>query len=274
MTSGGAIATGPLALPSRPTVQQGEKAAREALALWAHFPAGRRPRPIVIPAGPGIVVAPRNQSEDLALYQANWTFTPARAADVATARSHGWVSPATAITALRNGLKHAPAATSTLTVRALLGRASFVSDRGIVPVPAWQFFFRHYRQPASVLAVIPFNSPPLRNLDPNGIGNSQDGEQAIVSPDGRTLTISFVGGHAGKRPCDDNYTAETVESTHAVAFAVYEHPAPAPPNTACTLVGYERTVVVHLTQPLDNRVVVDSRDGGAIPAATHSTFRY
>src|SRR3984957_10303247 len=70
----------------RPSVQLGEKAAQEALALWDRFPVGTRPRPIVIPFGPGIVNPPSDQNEDLALYQATWSFTSPRATDVAAAR--------------------------------------------------------------------------------------------------------------------------------------------------------------------------------------------
>lgn len=271
-SAGSQTTTSTTPVPGRSSVQMGEKAAREALALWDRFPAGAQPRPIVIPFGPGIVNPPRDQNEDLALYQATWNFTSPRATDVAAARRHHWISPAAAITALRNGVKHAPTPATTLTVRVRLGQASFVTDRGRLDLPAWQFYFGRFREPASVLAVVPFNALPLRRLDPNGVGNSQDGEQAVISADGQTLTISFTGGHAGNQPCDDSYSASAAQSTHAVAFTIYEHPAPAPPDTACSLVGYERTAVVRLTRPLGARVLVDSTDGGAIPVARKPTF--
>lgn len=154
-----------------------------------------------------------------------------------------------------------------------LGRASFVTGRGQRDLPAWQFSCGRFRERVSVLAVVPFNAPPLRRLDPDGVGNSEDGEQAVISAGGRTLRISFIGGHAGNRPCDDSYSATARQSNRAVAFTIYEHPAPAPPNTACALIGYQRTAVVRLSRPLGARVLVDSTDGGVIPVARNPTFR-
>src|ERR1039458_7199810 len=51
-TGGGETST--TSAPSRPSVELGVRAAREALALWDRFPAGAKPRPIVIPFSPGI----------------------------------------------------------------------------------------------------------------------------------------------------------------------------------------------------------------------------
>ena len=226
----------------------------------------------MIPLGPGIVNVPRDQNEDLALYQARWSFTSLRATDLAVARRDHWISRAAAIAALRSGLKHAPNPTATLTARMRLGHSSFTTDRGTVDLPAWQLYFGRFREPASVLAVAPFKGPPLRRLDPDGVGNSEDGEQAVISADGQTLTISFTGGPAGNRPCDDGYSASAAQSARAVAFTIYEHPAPAPPDTVCAGVGYERTAVVRLTRPLGARVLLDSTDGGAIPVARRPTF--
>jgi hypothetical protein len=250
----------------------GEKA-REAIAVWDRFPTSARPRPIVIPFGPGIVNAPRDQHEDLAIYQARWELAAPRGTDMAAARRHHWISPAAAITALHSDLKHAPTPTTTLTVRARLGRASFVTDRGNRDLPAWQFSFGRFHERASVLAVVPYKAPPLRRLDLDGVGNSEDGEQAVISADDRTLKIFVIGGHAGNRPCDDSYSATAGDSDRAVAFTIYEHPAPTPPNLGCAGVGYKRTAVVRLNRPLGARVLVDSTDAGAIRVARKATFR-
>ena len=240
-TGGGETST--TSAPSRPSVALGERAAREALALWDRFPAGAKPRPIVIPFSRGIVNAPRSQHEDLALYHATWKLMAPRATDLAVARHYHWISAAAATIALRSDLKHRPTPSSKLTVHVLLGRASFVTDRGRRDLPAWEFSFGRFREPASVLAIVPFSAPALRRLDPDAVGNSQDGEQAVISAGGRTLAISFIGGHAGNRPCDDSYSATASQSPRAVAFTIYEHPAPAPPNAACAGVGYQRTAV-------------------------------
>ncbi len=253
-------------------MQAGEKAAREALAAWAHFPTDAQPRPLVIPVGVGIVIAPRDQREDLAIYHARWALAAPGAADMAVARRHHWIAAAAAVTALRDDLQPDPTPTTTLTVRARLGRASFVTDRGKADLPAWQFAFGRFRDRASVLAPVAYKAPPLRRLDPDGVGSSEDGEQAAISADGRTLRIFFIGGHAGNQPCDDNYSATVAESNRAVAFTIYEHPPPIPPNLACTLVGYPRTAVVRLHRPLGARVLVNSTDGGAIPVARKPMF--
>jgi hypothetical protein len=100
-TAGGRAATNTTPTPGRPSVQLGEKAAREALALWDRFPAGAQPRPAVIPFGPGIVSTPRDRHEDLALYHATWKLTSPRVTDLAAARRHHWISAAAATTALR-----------------------------------------------------------------------------------------------------------------------------------------------------------------------------
>jgi hypothetical protein len=271
-TAAGGETTTTKPTPSRPSVQLGEKAARKALVLWDRFPAGAQPRPVVSPFGPGVVDAPRDQHEDLALYHAAWTLMAPRATDLAAARRHHWISAAAATTALRSDLKHAPKLTTALSVRVRLGRASFVTDRGRLHLPAWRFYFGRFREPAAVLAVVPFSAPRLRRLDPDGVGNSEAGEHAVVFAGGRTLRISFIGGAAGNQPCDDSYSASAAQSAHAVAFTIYEHPVPAP-DTVCTLVGYERTAVVRIRRPLGARVLVDSTDGGAIPVARKPTLR-
>lgn len=250
----------------RPSVRQGEKAAREALAAWDHFPVAAHPRPLVIPAGPGIVVAPRDQREDIAIYDARWAVAAPRATDVALARRDHWISSAAAIRALRNDLQPSPTPTSALTVRPRLGRASFVTDRGLADLPAWRFSFGRFRGRASVLAPVVYKAPRLRRRDLDGVGNSADGEHAVMSTDGQRLTIFFTGGPAGNQPCDDNYSATAAESDQAVAFTLYEHPAPTPPDPlGCTAVGYLRSIVVRLNRPLGARVLVDSADAGAIP---------
>jgi hypothetical protein len=270
---GGASATLGVDAAGRPSAQMGERAAVEALARWNRFPVNGHPRPIVVPVGPGIVDPPHDQREDLAAYRARWTISPPLPSDVATAQREGLSSPAAAIGALREGMKNAGGSNHAITVRIRLGQASFVTDRGWLRLPAWQFYFGHFRDPASVLAVESFKSPPLKRLDPAGVTNSEDGEQAVISADELKVTIFFTGGPAGNRPCDDSYSARVRESRHAVAFTITELPVPASPGTICTAVGQTRNVVVRLARRLGARVLVDSTDGGAIPVARRLTFK-
>jgi hypothetical protein len=171
-------------------------------------------------------------------------------------------------------MKRSPAKQGLLIVRIRLGQASFVTDRGRLRLPAWLFYFGRFAEPASVLAVTPYNAPPVRRIDPQGVTNSLDGEQAVVSADGKTLRIFFTGGPAGNTPCDDRYTATVRQSAHAVAFTIRVFPVvDQSKNVACLDVGYTRNVIVRLPRPLGPRVLLDSTDGGAIPVASHPTFR-
>jgi hypothetical protein len=225
----------------RPTAGMADQAACKALALWASFPVQQRPRPIVIPVGPGIVNPPRNTNEDLALYRAAWKFTAPLPRDVATARGEHLITADAAISALISGMKRAPVKQGVLNARLRLGQASFVTDRGRLRLPAWLFYFGRFAEPASVLAVTPYNAPALRRIDPQGVTNSLDGEQAVVSADGKTLRIFFTGGPAGNKPCDDRYTATIRQSTHVVAFTIREFPVvDLSHNVACSGVGYTK----------------------------------
>jgi hypothetical protein len=148
-----------------------------------------------------------------------------------------------------------------------LGTATFVTDRGRRRLPAWQFSFKRVAKPASVLALAPpdvFTPPPLLQLGPTGTGNSIE-DSARADRSGMAITISFIGAHAGSRPCDARYWASAVSSRRAVAFTIRTIPAPAPPKTFCSAVGYTRTAVLHLARPLGARVLISSTDGGAIP---------
>lgn len=254
------------------TTSPGMRAAEATLRLWSRFPASAQPRPVVVPFGPGIVNPPRDQHESTVIYQDAWQLNQPSASDTATAQREGLISAVAAISALNDELKHAGDSQQVLPVRIQLGQAVFVTDRGRTAHTAWLFFFGHFKDPASVLAVRPYKAPPLRRLDPHDVGGSMDGEEAVTSEGGRRLRIFFTGGPAGNKPCDINYSGQARESIHAVAFWITEAPVPVPSGLACTLEGHARSVVVRLRQPLGPRVLVDGTDAGAIPAAPHHTF--
>ena len=239
-----------------------------ALDLWNGFPVQATPRPVV-PLGEGVVLDPRtgfpDDSTKIAFGEGRFALGTALPKGPGTV---GRLSAAGAYDLLRSsgrpsGIKVAP-----LKVRAVrLGTATFVTDRGRRRLPAWQFWFKRVARPASVLALAPpglFTPPGLQQLGPPGTGNSIE-DSARVDRSGRVITISFIGAHAGNRPCDVSYSARAVAARRAVAFTIRAIMAPAPPNTICAAVGYTRTAVLHLDKPLGARVLISGTDGGAIP---------
>jgi hypothetical protein len=90
--------------------------------------------------------------------------------------------------------------------------------------------------PASVLALIPpqvFVPRSLHGFGQPGPGNSIE-DSATTSASGKTITLSFSGGHARNAP---------------------------------SAVGYFRKAVLHLDRPLGARVLVSATDSGAVPVA-------
>jgi hypothetical protein len=243
-------------------------AVQVALQLWSGFPVQANPRPIV-PLGEGPVLDPRSgfpdDSTKIAFGEGRFALATALPKGSAAV---GRLSAAGAYDLLRSsglssGIKVAP-----LKIRSVrLATATFVTDRGRRRLPAWQFWFKRVLKPASVLALAPprlFTPPRLEELGQPGTGNSIE-DSATAERSGRLITISFIGAHAGNRPCDASYTASAVANRRAVAFAVRAIPVPAPPNTICTAVGYTRTAVLRLARPLGARVLISRTDGGAIP---------
>jgi hypothetical protein len=63
------------------------------------------------------------------------------------------------------------------------------------------------------------------------------------------------------------YTASATPSRTAVAFIIRQVPVPAPVNTGCDGVGFERSISVHLAQPLGRRVLIDGADAIPVPVS-------
>jgi hypothetical protein len=242
--------------------------ARVALGLWSGFPVQANPRPVV-PLGEGVVLDPRtgfpDDSTKIAFGEGRFTLKTALPTGAVTA---GRLSAAGAYKLLRSSGRSSAIKVAPLKIRSVrLGIATFVTDRGRQRLPAWQFWFKRVAKPASVLALAPpdlFTPPRLQQLGQVGTGSSIDGA-ATADRSGREITISFIGAHAGNRPCDAGYSATAVADRRAVAFTIRTIPVPAPPNTICTAVGYTRTAVLHLVKPLGARVLISSTDGGAVP---------
>ncbi|MCU1499401.1 MAG: hypothetical protein JWM47_3354 [Acidimicrobiales bacterium] len=166
------------------------------------------------------------------------------------------LTPAEALLALHAQGDHVdkPAPLSITTVK--LGSATFLTDRGSITLPAWQFWFRNITNPASVLAV----SESERYRPPGPAPNAMSSFGARRGPNSHTITLSIIGAPAGTGP----YTADAAESPTAAAIDVHEishHTGPG----FCTLEGHPRNVTVVLQSPLGNRVLVDSKTKAAAP---------
>jgi hypothetical protein len=262
------VAAGPLPAgpPASPT-------GRATLAVWRAFPVSAKPRPIV-PLGEGNVLDPRSGFPTAA---AQFAFMEGRFAVRAplpgTVGSFGRfevVSATDAYDRLRAasrqyGFKAAPLIITSVDI----ATPSFLTDRGRMRLPAWQFHFKQVADPASVLALAApdmFTAPGLHRFGPPGPGNSIE-DAATISASGKAITISFIGAHAGGGACDSAYRATAVSDSRAVAFTITAIPtlAQAAPGQICTAVGYKRLAVLHLARPLGARVLISATDGGAVP---------
>jgi hypothetical protein len=144
---------------------------------------------------------------------------------------------------------------------ARLGTATFGTDRGERTLPAWLFSFTHVDDPIPVLAVA-----QAAQWYPSGIAASQGGHSywagALVGPDHRTLTVSFVGGQAGTGPCGMTYEIKLTESRTAVMVTRIDHQSIRSSNDAnvsCPLIGFMRSASAVLKTPLGARVLVDDQ---------------
>jgi len=238
-----------------------------ALDLWREFPVRAKPRPVV-PLGEGVVLDPRtgfpDDSTKIAFGEGRFALGTALPKGPAVA---GRLSAAGAYDALRSAGRSSGIKVAPLVIRSVrLGTATFVTDRGRRSLPAWQFWFKRVAKPASVLALAPpdlFTPPGQEQLGTPGPGNSIE-DSATIDRSGKAITLSFIGAHAGTRPCDANYSARAVADSRAVAFTIRTIAAPTPPNTVCAAVGYTRTAVLRLAKPLGARVLISGTDGGAV----------
>lgn len=260
--SGGQAST-PLPLPSPPTA---------ALAAWRDFPVNANPRPILWLGGPNLVTAfPGNDSKiagicNKLILQPGLklsTSAPAQATATwpsGTAASYRAISAATAFSALLRTGSSADQSmchgVNPLVIAAVRwGPASVDTDRGAAQVSTWMF------QATGVTGefAYPGLDPSAYWLGGPVASGSAPGVGDRLSSDGRTLTIGLVGSADTPGPCGADYTAAAAESDTAVAVAVKTISHAGGGDVACDLVGYFRTLTVHLVAPLGGRVLVDEK---------------
>ncbi len=247
------------------------RAAQEALAMWKGFPASARPRPVIV-AGEGSVLAPvggfSTGASKMAFLDGRYVLKARLPAPLSRFDGYQVISAAAGYRLLRSDVSPTPdRGRVRLSIRGVrLGRAVFETDRGRSDLPAWQFFLAGVADPADVLAIASsdlYATPRLRKLAA-GVGDSED-ESATVSPNGKRLTVSFIGAQAGTKPCDASYGASALADRNAVVVTITTTSSPAvPAGEACDLVGYRRTAVIDLAKPLGGRVLVANTDGAAI----------
>jgi hypothetical protein len=133
------------------------------------------------------------------------------------------------------------------------------TTRGEATVPAWEFSFAESGVRMLVAAAESARVEPAR-----GQGAGAPVFDASIAPDGRTLTVRFVGARPSSRvPCGADYFGYPVESANAAAVVITARGYPRP--VACTDMGYGREVTVRLAAPLGDRSVLELRDGMAVP---------
>jgi hypothetical protein len=249
-----------------------QRAAEQALKLWGRFSAGRVPRPVVL-IGDSSVLAPGTGfgTGDAKLADLEGRFVLRARLPEGPGELHGRpvISARKAIGWLSSDSGKGPPVAPLAITGVKLGWASFSTDRGPRTLPAWAFSLAGVLDPTYVLALTGpdvFASPATKQLLASEVGGYEE-DHATVSGNGRLIRLSFIGGPAGRRPCDISYTVEALADSHAVAFWITAHPVKTHGNAPvfCATVGYNRTVALHLNKPIGGRVLIDAASAGPVP---------
>jgi hypothetical protein len=154
----------------------------------------------------------------------------------------------------------------TLTItRASLTTMQVWTTRGRAIVPAWRFQFAD--SPVQVLqaaVAAPRVGPAPQN--PQLMIPAARIDSAELAPDGRTLTVTYIGG--GGRCGDMGRVAHAIETDHAVGIILVRRP-PRDSGGACTAQGTTEQAVVQLDAPLNGRAVLETLQGTAVRVTVH-----
>ena len=239
-----------------------------ALAAWAEFPAGQKPRPIVWLQNPSPADGYGTGEAKMAAYCNKYvigsalptaipTRTVATWTDGSTASYRGISAPA-ALAALASDRTHEqePQCSSTppLVINAArLGTFDFLTDRGTAQMTAWLFSATGVDGELAYPAIVSsaFWKGGIMRLSGTGA--------AVLSADGRSLTYTFYGAPDRPGPCGADYKGVVAESRTAVAIALQETPHEQHGQlVACDAMAQQRNVTVTLAQSLGGRVVLDA----------------
>ena len=151
---------------------------------------------------------------------------------------------------------------------ASLGTGLVDTSRGPAEVPVWVYSLEGSAVRVTRVAVDGSVTvdPPAWNADdpPEGISI----ESAKGTEDSRDLTVEFLGApDDASVPCGADYTGEAVESELAVVVIVEEHPYVSPQGSVeiCDAMGRGRTVDIRLASKLQERAVLEVRQGLPVP---------
>jgi hypothetical protein len=145
-----------------------------------------------------------------------------------------------------------------------LTTATWETTKGPAEVPVWEYTIAGTAvviQRVALAQHVTVIPPPWDSSNPpSGLAI----QSASASPDGRTLTVTFVGApYPGDQPCGADYDSEAVESSTAVVVIVAARPHFY--LGGCTAVGAYRTVEVALASPLGDRAVLEVQQGTPVP---------
>lgn len=251
----------------------------KALALWRRFAAGARPRPLIL-TGQGRIEAPvggfPSRADEAAFLTGRYRLQAHLPAAPAASDGYRVLSAAAAYRTIRHRIPgHRARPHGRLIIRAVrFGYARFKTDRGERRLPAWKFSFIGVLRPVRLLAVVPssiFTAPDPRRLTDDD--SPSPDRSATILRDDKTITVSFIGAAAGSKPCEASYSLAATADRDAVALAVVEHPAPAPPQTVCLLGGYERSATIHLARQLGPRALIAGENAAVISVVKQNPKR-
>lgn len=240
-----------------------------ALEAWSTFPVHVSPRPVVLTSDP--ISAPvggfRTDNGKLAFISGSFVAPATLPSGPQRDAGYPVVTAAQALAVMRaegrsaGGTVHPPAPLVITTIR--LGASPFETDRGTRMLPAWLFSFQGVEHPAAVLAVA-----PSARFSPPGQPFLYASAGARLGPNGRTVTVAFVGAAVGRGPCTSDYTVDQLASDTAVAIRVRETSSRGGSRGGgCSLVGYTRHVDIVLASPLGGRVLVDATTKAPVATA-------
>lgn len=147
---------------------------------------------------------------------------------------------------------------------ARLTTARIDTTRGTATAPAWEYRLKGTAVRVTRVAVGSSATvtviPP--SWDPYHAPVGLSVESATLSAAApQRLTVYLTGSPGpGDQPCGADYTAEAVESAHAVVVIIIEHPHNGGGDN-CSTVGARRTATVDLAAPLGERAVLEVKQG-------------
>ncbi|WP_436771226.1 hypothetical protein [Yinghuangia sp. YIM S09857] len=139
-----------------------------------------------------------------------------------------------------------------------LTTGTVATSDGQATVPMWELTFEGTAVRGRATAVLSDPVPPRLPMPGAGPSVGAPNGKATVSPDGRTVTVGFIGSPDVPGPCGADYAIEAVQRADVVALAVVAHARGPQEGMVCTAIGATRTASVTLDAPLGSRALIDA----------------